>query len=191
MEPFTTIAGIMSVGSSVAGIVNSIMGRDNTSQGSYYSQLGGLMQANAQASADEFNAGMALKKADLVEAQGRYAAGLQAKEGQRAIGGIKAGYGASGVTSDSGSVEDVLAESVRNINADNMMILYNANTQAGMLRKEADMQQQAANNARMMGLIGYMAGGNAGSAAMSQNTGSILGQLGQGANSAFNLFNRK
>lgn len=191
MEPISATLAIISMGSAVAGMFNSAASRSNIQQGGYYSQLGAKIQADAQAAADEANARTSLKTAANIEEQARYASDAQWKEGERALGSNAVGYGSSGVTQDSGSAQDVLAESIRNITNDNYLIKHNAQVQADAYRQQAAQQQQAAANARLSGMLGIMSAGNNTAAMLSQNTGSLISDIGQTGQFAYNFYNRK
>lgn len=87
----------------------------------------------------------------------------------RAIGAIKAGYGASGVRSDSGSVLNVLQASQTAAEMDVQNTLHGARIKAITLQNQAALNRSSANNARLASYIGAF--GDFGQAAAAFGTG--------------------
>lgn len=95
------------------------------------SAVGKLTAGNANSAADQFNASVADQNASLAGTQGAAQLAQQQLDAQRKLGAIKAGFGASGVTT-SGSVLDVLADSYTQAETDANTIAFNTKVkQAG------------------------------------------------------------
>lgn len=106
--------------------------------------VGAAQQASAQAAAQNYNAAVAKQNAAIAEEQGALAAGAQDREAQKRIGMAMAAYGASGVSMDSGSPADVLADSARSAALDNLTIRYNAHLKALGFQSQAALDELGA-----------------------------------------------
>lgn len=102
----TAIAGL----SAVSGVVGTI---------------GKLTEGSANSAADRFNADVANQNSQIVAEQGRQQLAQQQIDAYRKLGAIKAGFGASGVTTD-GSPLDVLADSYTQAETDANTIMFNS-----------------------------------------------------------------
>lgn len=184
------IAAGISAGASAGSLYSQYRARGYIQQAGVYQQLGIIQQGQAQAASAEYNAKVALENADIALAQGRYSADLQQRDAQRAYGSVQAAYGASGVTSDSGSVVDVLMESTMNATRDNLALIHNSELEARSYRGQASMYQQEAANARTSMILGVMAAQNNAAGGLNSNMGSMFGTLGNAATNAYSAFRR-
>lgn len=125
------------------------------------SVIGSLTQSQAQSNASNFNATVANQNAQISIDQGNAAALQQGIAAQRKIGTMKAAYGASGVSVDSGSPLDVLADSVRSAVLDQQITKYNYGLRALGYQQTAALDSSQAKNATTSGYL------NAGSALLS------------------------
>lgn len=87
--------------------------------------IGKLTEGSANSAADRFNAGVADQNAQIAAEQGRQQLAQQQTDAYRKLGAIKAGFGASGVTTD-GSPLDVLADSYTQAENDANTIVFNS-----------------------------------------------------------------
>lgn len=95
------------------------------------SVIGKLTEGSANSAADRFNADVAGQNEQIAAEQGRLQLQQQQTDAFRKLGAIKAGFGASGVTTD-GSPLDVLADSYTQSELDANTIVYNSKAkQAG------------------------------------------------------------
>lgn len=93
--------------------------------------VGKLTEGSANSAADRFNADVAGQNEQIAAEQGRQQLQQQQIDAQRKLGAIKAGFGASGVTTD-GSPLDVLADSYTQSQTDANTIIFNSKVkQAG------------------------------------------------------------
>ena len=84
--------------------------------------FGAIKGAEADAQAGEFNARVSERNAKLARLQAAEDERVHRVMTRKAIGQMRAGYGASGVSADSASALDVLGESARNAELDAMKI---------------------------------------------------------------------
>lgn len=94
----------------------------------------------------EQEAATAEKNAVLARQAGEFNAYRQGIIAKQKIGGMEADYGASGVTSDSGSVLDVLRQSHINAELDRQSILYGAEIEASDSTNRAAMARVGGRN---------------------------------------------
>lgn len=116
------------------------------------SAVGSLMQGRAQSNAANYNAaqanynaGIAEQNANIAIAQGNAESYRQGIEATRQIGKMRALYGASGVSVESGSPLDVLADSTRSAVIDQQVTQYNYALKAQQYRQQAAGFQATAN----------------------------------------------
>lgn len=110
------------------------------------SALGAVRQAQALSQAANYNAQVAKQNAQVAEQQGEAASQAQARDAQRRIGAMVAGYGASGVDLSSGSPQDVLADSVRSATLDNLTTKYNYKLKGLGYINQAQLDEMQADN---------------------------------------------
>lgn len=84
----------------------------------------------AQSRAAKFNAAVAAQNAQLARQQADAEAQEKHRQMVQRLGAMEASYGASGVTSDSGSVLDVLGDSIRQGTLDQLTAKYNGQVRA-------------------------------------------------------------
>ena len=130
--------------------------------GAGLSAMGAIQQANAAKSAALYNAtlkerdaGLAMQQADREAQQVRWASA-------RAQGSLLAGYGASGITTDTGSPLDVLANSASQAKLDEETVLYNGKLKATGYMSGAALDRAQANNVEQQGQLSaasYLIGG--------------------------------
>lgn len=134
------VAPVLALASGVAGAAGSIISGE----------------ANAQSA--EYNAAIARQNAVSAQQQGVAAQQAQARDAQRKIGAMIAGYGASGV-SGSASAADVLADSVRMATLDNLTTKYNYDLKALGYTDQAVLDDSSASNSRTSGVLGAVGSG--------------------------------
>lgn len=112
--------------------------------------IGGMLNAyGAEAEAEDKSSALSAeartqeKNAEIAREAGRYNAAKQQIAAGKKFGEMQAGYAASGVAQDSGSILDVLRESHVNAELDRQNILYGAE----MKYNNAKARAQAASNA--------------------------------------------
>jgi hypothetical protein len=111
------------------------------------SAIGSIYQGQTTASALDAQANLADQNAAEAEAQGRYNAMKEQMLAGIKIGSISANYGASGVRSNSGSAEAVIAASTSNSELDRLNILHGADVRSIMYQNQASMDRVGATSA--------------------------------------------
>lgn len=91
---------------------------------------GAIQAGKASSKAAKFNAAVAQQNADISRQQADAAAQEKHRQMVQRLGSMEAAYGASGVTSDSGSVLDVLGDSIRQGTLDQLTAKYNGQVRA-------------------------------------------------------------
>lgn len=114
--------------------------------------VGDIRQGNANENVADYNAQVANQNADLVQSQGAEQARLAQLQADRVIGGMRAAYGASGVTSD-GSAADVIRNSAANAELQQLTIKNAADIKSTALRNEASLDYYRASNDRVAGYM--------------------------------------
>ena len=131
--------------------------------------IGGIAAGNAKADAEKYNAAQAEANAKIVQEQTAQEEQKVRIMGRRALGSIRAAYGASGVTME-GSPLDVLAMSAANAEQDALNVRKAGEQKANMLYEDARMGRKSAEFAQTSG---YMAAAGA----LLQGTGNTMGIL--------------
>lgn len=116
-----------------------------TAAAAVVSTVGAIQQASAASKADKYNAAIASQNAQIAGDQAQSALAQQQQDAVRKFGSIKAGYGASGVTS-SGSPMDVLADSFTQSELDANTIIYNGKLRAAGYTNTASLDTASASN---------------------------------------------
>lgn len=117
-----------------------VAGAGFSALGSLASGIGQYQNGKSAAKAAKYNAKQAKtqariyrllgdRQAQIIEQRGAEEERRQRVVGYKALGAIRAGYGASGIDT-SGSALDVLEESARNAELDALTVRYNARTEA-------------------------------------------------------------
>lgn len=118
---------------------------------------GAKQDAQQRAFELEAEAKDAEQNAIMAREAGRYNAQRQGIIAAKTIGGIRADYAASGVTSDSGSALEVLRESHANAELDRQNILYGADARARNYEARASSARAGARGVRGAGDINAFA----------------------------------
>lgn len=111
------------------------------------SAIGNIVQGQGEASALNYNAQIQQNNATAALISAKLNADKSSLQSNKIIGQAKANYGASGVTSDSGSVLDVIAASSANAELDKQNILYGGQIKAINADNQASLDRISANNA--------------------------------------------
>lgn len=150
------------------------------------SAVGAVRQAQAQSQAASYNSQIAQQNALAAQQQGEAAAQAQARDAQRRIGAMIAGYGASGVDVGSGSPQDVLADSVRSATLDNLTTKYNYKLKGQGYINQSQLDSMEADNASSAGWLNAASGVASGMSRMNQygSYGSSIPYYGAGRTSA-------
>lgn len=115
--------------------------------GSGLQAIGALQQGQATANSLNAQADLQIQNAAEAEAAGRFNAMRSTLNANQKIGTIAANYGASGVTSASGSVQAVLTASASNAEMDRLNILHGADLQSIQYENQASMERRGAQSA--------------------------------------------
>jgi hypothetical protein len=153
--------------------------------GNGFQAVGDIIQGNQTASMLNYQATIQKQNAQNALTAATLNANRQQMQTTRAIGGITAGYGASGVENNSGSVQAVLAASAANGEMDRQNILYGGQIRAINSENQASMDNYSANNALNAGYFNAVAGVlTAGGQMFAQSTGGAPNVNGTGGGSA-------
>ncbi len=112
-----------------------------------------LSQASAASSQANYNAQIADRNAGLAREQAARDAEAQQRHATQVLGAARAGFGASGVTSE-GSPLDVLMNSASNAELDRQNILYKGELRAIGYSDTAALERSRAKAAEKEGLVG-------------------------------------
>lgn len=121
-----------------------------------FSVVGAISSANSEAAAYKYNAKIAERNAVISRQQAAADVDRQRRIADKAIGGIKASYAASGVTME-GTPLDIVEESAAQAKLDELNIKYNGELQAMGFENSAALDRARASNAKTSG---YMAAGS-------------------------------
>lgn len=119
--------------------------------------IGTIYQGEANAAAATYNSQVAQQGAVIARQQGVAAMEAQQRDAARSQGRAIALYGASGVSGDSGSPLDVLADSARMAELDRLTIQYNAELKATGQDIQSTLDLFGAKTARTAGYLGAAA----------------------------------
>ena len=191
MEPITATLGLISTGISLASGIGSLFSSSKAnsynSTASMFNAMAIQQKAEAEAKADEYNAQVAAKNAVYSQFEAETALAEQGRTAYRTQGAMKAAYGASGVSSDSGSVMDVFADSAASAARDyyNMKFSYDLQTQN--FNDQKNLYNMAAGNSRAAAVLGLYANSVNSNAASMNNTSNMIKSIGGFASSASNM----
>lgn len=115
--------------------------------------IGSIYQGEANAAAANYNAQVAQQNAAIARQQGVAAVEAQQRDAARSQGRAIALYGASGVSGDSGSPLDVLADSARMAELDKLTLQYNAELRATGYDQQASLNFFKEKTSRTSGYI--------------------------------------
>lgn len=121
--------------------------------------FGNIIQGQGQKLAADYNATIARQNAEIATQQGVAASEAQQRDAARKIGAATAAYGASGVSGDSASATDVLAESARNATLDNLTLKYNYALKSQGLRNQAQLSETEGEYASTASILNAASGG--------------------------------
>lgn len=113
---------------------------------------GAIMQGDSDANIATYNENVAQQSAGLTEAQGAEQARRSLVNSTKMIGGMRAAYGASGVSAG-GSVADVLRSSAAQGELNSLTIKNTADIKATALTNEASLDSYRANMDRSAGYV--------------------------------------
>lgn len=117
--------------------------------GAGISAYGDIQQGSMTADSLNQQATSLMQQAQEAEAKGQYDANRQQIVAGHRIGTSIAAYGASGVTSNSGSVLDVIHASHTNAEMDRLNILHGADIRAINYQNQASMNRYGAESAKL------------------------------------------
>lgn len=112
--------------------------------------VGAVRQGNAQAAAYRYQRDIAKQNATIARQQAASDVGDIRRAGRKALGGIRAAYGASGVTME-GSPTDVYEASASQVELDALRRSYSGELEAMGFKQEAAGYDMAATSARQAG----------------------------------------
>lgn len=121
--------------------------------GTVITAVGAIRQGQAAANAENYNAQVAEQNAQIAESQGQAAGEAQKRESQRRMGAALAAYGAAGVSTSDGSPTEVLAESARMAELDNLTLKYNYRLKGLGYANQAELSRANAVNSRTAGYL--------------------------------------
>jgi hypothetical protein len=129
--------------------------------------VGAIYEANAKAGAAEYSAKVNEQNATYAMQQGAEDERRARIMGRKVLGGMRAGFGASGITLE-GSATDALEESASNAELDALTVRHGAELKAYGYQNEARLDRYRAKTARTGGYFGaassiISAGGKIGS----------------------------
>lgn len=117
------------------------------------SAAGAMSTASAQSDAAAYNSQVAQQNAVAAQQQGVAAVDQQQRDAAQRMGAMIAGYGASGVKTDSGSPVDVLADSARQAAMGKANTQYNYQLKALGYTNQANLDNSAAQNYLTSGMF--------------------------------------
>ena len=121
--------------------------------GAVVSAVGAIRKGQAEAGAANYNAAIMRQNADVAMSQSDAADQMLSRRAEGVQGAAIAAYGASGVTSDSGSAVDVLASSARNASLDQLTSRYNYKLKALGFLDQAGLDSANAQNSMQAGYL--------------------------------------
>lgn len=153
-------------------MVGAIIGEGLKIGGSLQAAYGAEEAGAASATAANTNAAIAQSNSQSAIAQAQQDVTVQERQNYIALGQIKSGYGASGVTGDSGSALDVLASSAGAAELTKQTIAYKGRMKALGYAEQSELDTRAGQTAMQQGeekATSYLlqAGGDAASFASS------------------------
>lgn len=121
--------------------------------GAVISAVAAVRQGQAAANAETYNAQVAEQNKQIAESQGIAASEAQKRESQRRMGAALAAYGAAGVSTSDGSPTEVLAESARMAELDNLTLKYNYRLKGLGYSNQVELSKANAVNSRTAGYL--------------------------------------
>ena len=165
MEGILGTLGLISSGVSLASGIGGMFAQAQSStaanaaiqRAGAYNNAAIQQKAEAEAQADEYNATIAIKNSVYAGYEKDVALAELDRTAYRLNGSLMAGYGASGVSSNSGSALDVLADSTASAARDRLNTTFNYNVQIENYKDQATLDNMAAKNARAAAILGIQA----------------------------------
>jgi len=198
MEGILGTLGLISSGVSLASGIGGMMQQMQSSaaanaaisRAGAYNNAAIQQKADAEAQADEYNATIAVKNSVYAGYERDVALAELDRTAYRTNGALIAGYGAAGVSSNSGSALDVLADSTASAARDRLNTTFNYNIQIENYKDQATLDNMAANNARAAAVLGIQANNANTQAQILSNTySSQMNQLKSVGSTASNFSN--
>lgn len=121
--------------------------------GSLLGSYGAYQEGEAKGEAHDYNAQVARENAQLALEQGAEEERRVRVQGRKVVGEMRASYGASGVSSTSGSAVDALADSAAMAEMDALTVRRNAEIKSYQFNQQAGMEDRAARASRTGGKI--------------------------------------
>lgn len=117
------------------------------------SAVGSIMQGNAQARADNYNAEVEKQNADSARAAAAAQAQQTERDNARKMGQITAAYGASGIDPNQGSPLDVMADMADEGELSKRLVLYQGEVDARAAGQRATLDTMQGKSAQTAGYI--------------------------------------
>lgn len=120
--------------------------------GSFIEAGGNIIEGESAWKAAQYNANIQRRNAVLTRQQAAEEARLTNVQGRKALGEMKASYGASGVAFE-GSAYDVMRESAKAIKYDELAIKYQGKLQAQSMEQNAKLIEYEGKVAKQLGYV--------------------------------------
>lgn len=117
-----------------------------------FSVFGSLAQASAASAAAQYNAQIAANNATYARQKAAEDERRARVQGRKVLGGVRAGYGASGITVEA-SPQDVLEEGAAAAELDALTIRHAGEVQAVAFENESNLERFRAKTARTTGYL--------------------------------------
>jgi hypothetical protein len=127
--------------------------------GGFVGAAGAKESAQAQANAQNYNAAIANQNAAFTEQETTEEVRRQGVLATQTIGQERASYGASGVSSTTGSALDVLQQSAKNAALDALTIQHSGDMKAWAYRSGAQLDKMGADQSLIAGDYGAVSAG--------------------------------
>lgn len=132
--------------------------------------VGAMVQANAQAEAANYNAQVQQRNAQAALSQGAAQAEEQQRQGEDALGRIRAAYGAAGIEM-SGDALGVYQDSATQANYDIAKVHYNSQVRATGYEDQAALDKMQADSASTAGIFDMFGAGIKAGTSLYNNSG--------------------
>lgn len=121
--------------------------------GTVVQTIGAIGQGNAGKQSGEYNAQIAEQNIGIVRQQAKDDERQLRVHGQKTLGEMRAGFGASGVQSNEGSAADIIGQSAANIEMDALTVRHGGEIQAWKHQQQANLYRLQGANAQTAGLF--------------------------------------
>lgn len=165
-------------------------GGSGAMMGGYFQAVGSLMEANEIDSAYKDQAHDLDRAAQATRNNAEYNAKQLMIQAGKKIGGMSADYAASGISSDSGSVLDVIAGSHANAELDRLNIKHEGDLKAFDYERRATRARSSGDAAMQMGYFNAFASVFGGGVKASQMSGDRVEKVKQPSGNNHNSFRR-